>query len=67
MLVANGDTVVLGGVYETVRTKRVTGIPFLSELPGIGRLFRNTGNVDDKVELLIFVTPKIVNDAVAVR
>lgn len=67
VLVGNGDTVVLGGVYETVRTKRVTGIPFLSELPGVGRLFRNTGNVDDKVELLIFVTPKIVNDAVAVR
>lgn len=67
VLVANGDTVVLGGVYETVRTKRVTGIPFLSELPGVGRLFRNTGTVDDKVELLIFVTPKIVNEAVAVR
>ncbi|MEQ6340868.1 MAG: type IV pilus secretin PilQ [Gammaproteobacteria bacterium] len=67
VLIANGETVVLGGVYETVRSKKVTGIPFLSELPGIGYLFRNTGNVDDKVELLIFVTPKVVNDAVSVR
>ncbi len=67
VLIANGETVVLGGVYETVRSKKVTGIPFLSELPGIGRFFRNTGNVDDKVELLIFVTPKVVNDAVSLQ
>lgn len=67
VLVDNGETVVLGGVYETVRSRQVNGVPLLSELPWIGTLFRKTTNVDDKVELLIFVTPKILHDGVALR
>ncbi len=67
VLVDNGETVVLGGVYETVRSRQVNGVPLLSELPWIGALFRKTTNVDDKVELLIFVTPKILHDGVALR
>ena len=67
VLVNNGETVVLGGVYETVRNRQVDGVPFLSELPWIGTLFRKTSNTDDKVELLIFVTPKILHDGVAMK
>lgn len=67
VLVDNGETVVLGGVYETVRNRQVDGIPFLGELPWVGALFRRTANVDDKVELLIFVTPKILNDSVTLK
>ena len=67
VLVDNGETVVLGGVYETTRSRQVDGVPFLSELPWIGALFRKNANVDDKVELLIFVTPKILNDGVALK
>ena len=67
VLVNNGETVVLGGVYETTRNRQVDGVPFLSELPWIGALFRKTSNVDDKVELLIFVTPKILHDGVSLK
>jgi len=60
LLVDNGQTVVLGGIYETVKTKQTTRVPFFSDLPIIGALFRSTINVDDRSELLIFVTPKIL-------
>jgi type IV pilus assembly protein PilQ len=60
LLVDNRQTVVLGGIYETVKTKQTTRVPFFSDLPIIGALFRSTINVDDRSELLIFVTPKIL-------
>lgn len=60
LLVDNGQTVVLGGIYETVKSKQVSRVPFFSDLPIIGRLFRSSINVDDRSELLIFVTPKIL-------
>jgi len=60
LLVDNGQTVVLGGIYETVKTKQTTRVPFFSDLPIIGALFRSTISVDDRSELLIFVTPKIL-------
>jgi len=60
LLVDNGQTVVLGGIYETLTTKQVTRVPFFSDLPIIGALFRSSINVDDRSELLIFVTPKIL-------
>jgi type IV pilus assembly protein PilQ len=60
LLVDNGQTVVLGGIYETVKTKQVSRVPFFSDLPIIGRLFKSSINVDDRSELLIFVTPKIL-------
>jgi len=60
LLVDNGQTVVLGGIYETVKTKQTTRVPFFSDLPIIGALFRSSITVDDRSELLIFVTPKIL-------
>lgn len=60
ILVDNGQTVVLGGIYETVKATQVSRVPFFSNLPVIGGLFRSTIEVDDRSELLIFVTPKIL-------
>ena len=66
-LVDNGETVVLGGIYEQTRSKEVDKVPFLGDLPVVGGLFRQTRQVDDKVELLIFVTPKILKESLGVR
>ncbi len=63
LLVDNGQTVVLGGIYETTNTTQVTRVPFFSNLPVIGNLFRSSINVDERTELLIFVTPKILQGA----
>ena len=60
VLVNNGETLVLGGVYEQTKRKKVLRVPFLGNLPVIGRLFRNTAETNDRSELLIFITPKIV-------
>jgi type IV pilus assembly protein PilQ len=62
VLVDNGQTVVLGGIYETERTDVVTKVPFLGDIPGIGAIFRNTRKVSNKSELLVFVTPKILKE-----
>jgi type IV pilus assembly protein PilQ len=63
LLVDNGQTVVLGGIYETEKTNQVTRVPFFSDLPFVGVLFKSTIEVDDRTELLIFVTPKILQGA----
>ncbi|TXH61687.1 MAG: type IV pilus secretin PilQ, partial [Thiothrix sp.] len=61
VLVENGQTVVLGGVHEENRIKSSTKVPVLGDLPMVGQVFRNTNRSDTKRELLIFVTPKIVD------
>ena len=65
VLVNNGDTVVLGGVYESNTLHTVTKVPVLADLPLIGALFRSSIESDEKAELLIFVTPKILKDTLA--
>lgn len=60
--VRNGETIVLGGVYEHTSTDNVAKVPFFGDLPLIGVLFRNHVESNDKSELLIFVTPKIISD-----
>ncbi|MDX1609149.1 MAG: type IV pilus secretin PilQ [Halofilum sp. (in: g-proteobacteria)] len=67
VLVDNGETVVLGGIYERTRNDQVNRVPFFSELPVVGKLFRSTIKEDDKSELLVFVTPKIVKGTDAVQ
>ncbi|WP_409360635.1 type IV pilus secretin PilQ [Acinetobacter tjernbergiae] len=62
VLVDNGETVVLGGIFEQENISSQTKVPFLGDLPYIGRLFRRDLKSDNKRELLIFVTPRIVND-----
>ena len=63
VLVANGETVVLGGIFTTDKNVSTTKTPFLGDLPYIGRIFRNTLERDDKQELLIFITPRIISDS----
>ncbi|MGZ5025959.1 MAG: type IV pilus secretin PilQ [Methylobacter sp.] len=65
VLVDDGETVVLGGVYEGTETYGKNKIPFFADLPGIGFLFTNSTAQKEKRELLIFVTPKIMKDTVA--
>jgi len=67
VLMNNGETVVLGGVYEQVTRNERDSIPFLGDLPFIGALFRTTRERNEKSELLIFVTPKILKDQFAVK
>ncbi|MCY6412430.1 type IV pilus secretin PilQ [Acinetobacter sp. VNH17] len=62
ILVDNGETVVLGGIFEQTNQNAQTKVPFLGDLPYIGRLFRRDSKTENKRELLIFVTPRIVND-----
>ncbi len=62
VLVANGETVVLGGIYEQETIQSREQVPFFGDLPLIGKLFQHNSSEDDKTELLVFVTPKIVND-----
>lgn len=60
--VNNGETIVLGGVFENAKGNNVTRVPFFSDLPVVGSLFKRTEKQDNKDELLIFITPRVVND-----
>jgi type IV pilus assembly protein PilQ len=62
--VNNGDTAVIGGIYEETIRNDVTQVPWLGNIPILGYLFKQTGNSSEKVELLIFLTPRIVKDTV---
>ncbi|TQV75608.1 type IV pilus secretin PilQ [Aliikangiella marina] len=64
VLVENGETVVLGGVYQQRTNRDVSKVPFLGDLPGVGALFRSTLETSAKQELLMFVTPKIVKESI---
>ncbi|MFS0825461.1 type IV pilus secretin PilQ [Pseudomonas phoenicis] len=65
--VADGDTVVIGGVYSTSQNKTVDKVPFIGDLPYVGRLFRRDALQEKKSELLVFLTPRIMGDqAIAV-
>ena len=61
VLVDNGDTAVLGGIFETVTRTDVTKVPLLGDIPFIGNFFKRTAKQQDKTELLIFITPRILN------
>ena len=67
VLLNNGDTVVLGGIYEQETHNEVEKVPLLGDIPFLGSLFKRTNKVDNKTELLIFITPKILNDSLAIH
>ncbi|MFV8783928.1 type IV pilus secretin PilQ [Microbulbifer sp. SA54] len=62
VLVRNGETIVLGGIFENTVIEGETKIPFLGDIPYLGHLFKTTTRQDDKREMLIFITPRIMQD-----
>jgi len=67
VLVENGGTVVIGGIYEENNRVDITKVPLLGDLPLIGWLFKNNATATGKTELLIFITPRIVNERLTIR
>ncbi|SFU95759.1 type IV pilus secretin PilQ family protein [Pseudoduganella namucuonensis] len=67
VMVENGGTVVLGGIYQQIERSTVSKVPLLGDVPVLGYLFRNTGRTNDKTELLVFITPKIVAERLSAR
>ena len=67
VLVENGGTVVIGGVYLQQQNNGVNKVPLLGDIPVLGYLFRSTAKLDNKSELLVFITPKIIQDAMSLR
>lgn len=67
VLVENGGTVVIGGIYTQDERTTVTKVPLFGDIPVVGNLFKNTQKRDDKTELLIFVTPRILKDTLNLR
>jgi type IV pilus assembly protein PilQ len=67
VLVENGGTVVIGGIYTQQDTSQVNKVPFFGDLPYVGPLFRNYYRTDDKTELLVFLTPRIIDERLSIR
>ncbi|MBU6269860.1 MAG: type IV pilus secretin PilQ family protein [Betaproteobacteria bacterium] len=65
VLVENGGTVVIGGIYEQIERNLASKVPILGDLPIIGNAFKNTQRRNDRTELLVFLTPRVVNDVAA--
>jgi len=67
VLIENGGTVVIGGIYTQNELNQINKIPLLGDVPGLGFFFRNTYKQDNKTELLVFITPRIVDDRLNIR
>lgn len=67
VLVANGETAVLGGIYEQTERNDVDKVPFFGDLPFIGNAFKRRIRQNDKTELLIFITPRVMDENLAIR
>jgi type IV pilus assembly protein PilQ len=67
VLVENGGTVVIGGIYEQNDRNDTTKVPLLGDIPLLGFFFRNNSQSSVKTELLVFITPRVVNERLSVR
>ena len=67
VLVENGGTVVIGGIFEMQETNQTNKVPLLGDIPGVGNLFKNRIRETEKREMLVFITPRMVTDAIANR
>lgn len=65
VLVNNGETIVIGGIFTSQKLEGEVKVPLLGDLPLIGWLFRRTFSSQEKVELLVFITPRMINDSLA--
>jgi type IV pilus assembly protein PilQ len=62
VLIKDGDTTVIGGIFTQDKASGTAGVPWLSKIPILGHLFKSSYKTDDKAELLIFITPRIIKD-----
>ena len=67
VLVENGGTVVIGGIFEMTESDDETKVPLLGDLPGVGHLFKSRSRISNKQEMLVFITPKVIAERNAVR
>ena len=67
VLVENGGTVVIGGIYQQSNRSDTTKVPLFGDLPFVGWMFKNKATTTSKTELLVFITPKVVNERLTVR
>ena len=67
VLIASGETVVLGGVFQEESRRSSAKVPFLGDIPLLGALFRSNSRSDNKRELLIFVTPRVLQEGLVVQ
>ncbi len=67
VLVENGGTVVIGGIFELTESENETKVPLLGDLPGVGNLFKTRSRLANKQEMLVFITPKMIADRAAAR
>jgi type IV pilus assembly protein PilQ len=67
VLVENGGTVVIGGIFEMTESDDETKVPLLGDLPGVGHLFKNRSRISNKQEMLVFITPKVIAERSAAR
>ena len=67
VLVENGGTVVIVGIFELTEAENEAKVPFLGDLPGVGVLFKSKTRTSSKSELLVFITPKMISDKAAAR
>jgi len=67
VLVENGGTVVIGGIYSQDESNTVNKVPWLGDIPWLGNLFKNTAKINNRTELLVFLTPRILNDNVSLK
>jgi type IV pilus assembly protein PilQ len=67
VLVENGGTVVIGGIFELIETENEARVPLLGDLPAVGNLFKTRQRTANKQEMLVFITPKVISDRSAAR
>ncbi len=67
VLVANGETAVLGGIFEQTQLNQVNKVPFFGDIPFVGNAFKRTIKQNDKTELLIFITPKVLDENLSIH
>ena len=67
VLIENGGTVVIGGIYEQVERNQTNKVPLLGDIPVLGYVFKNNLRRNDRTELLVFLTPRVVSDTAITR
>ena len=67
VLVENGGTVVIGGIFELTETENEARVPVLGDLPGLGNLFKNRQRSSNKQEMLVFITPRMISERMGAR